>query len=87
MTYDCGSQSLIKVVGEDSTITLNGTCGEVDVTGVANTVNLQTVAIINAPGTGNHITWEKGPGGGVPRISNPSGSNDIHGPGGIQIQG
>ena len=84
VTYDCGSQSPIRVVGEDSTITLNGSCGEVDVTGAANTVNLQTVAIIKATGTGNHITWAKGPGGAVPQISNPNGSNSIAGPGGFQ---
>jgi hypothetical protein len=86
VTYDCGNQSPIKIVGEDATITLNGSCGEVDVAGVANTVNMQTVAIIKATGTGNHITWMNGPGGTVPRISNPGGSNSISGPGGIQIQ-
>jgi hypothetical protein len=85
VTYDCGNQSPIRVVGEDSTITLYGSCGEVDVSGTANTVNLQTVAAILATGTGNHITWEKGPGGGVPQISNPGRSNDIRGPGGLQI--
>lgn len=85
VTYDCGSQSPIRIVGEDSTITLNGSCGEVDVSGAANTVNLQTVAAIVATGTGNHITWEKGPGGGAPQISNPGRSNDIRGPGGLQI--
>ncbi len=84
VTYDCGNQSPIRIVGEDSTITLNGSCGEVDVSGVANTVNLQTVAAILATGTGNHISWEKGPGGAVPQISNPGRSNDIRGPGGIQ---
>jgi hypothetical protein len=83
-TYDCGNQSPIKIVGEDATITLNGSCGEVDISGAANTVNIQTVAIIKATGSSNHITWENGPGGGVPQISNPSGSNDITGPGGFQ---
>ncbi|OBA62492.1 hypothetical protein A5647_07945 [Mycobacterium sp. 1100029.7] len=86
VTYDCGSQSPIRIVGEDATITLNGSCGEVDVSGVANTVNLQSVAIIKLTGTGNHVTWMRGPGGAVPRISNPGGSNLISGPGGIQIQ-
>lgn len=85
VTYDCGSHSPIRIVGQDSTITLNGSCGEVDVSGAANTVNLQTVAAVVATGTGNHITWEKGPGGGVPHISNPGRSNDIRGPGGLQI--
>jgi hypothetical protein len=84
VTYDCGGQSPIRIVGEDSTITLNGSCGEVDISGTANTVNLQIVAVIKATGTGNHITWEKAAGGAVPQISNPSGSNDIHGPGGLQ---
>lgn len=83
VTNDCGNQSPIRISGEDSTITLYGSCGEVDISGTANTVNLQTVAIIKAPGTGNHITWEQGPGGAAPQISNPNGSNDIHGPGGI----
>jgi Protein of unknown function (DUF3060) len=86
LTYDCGSQSPIRIVGSDSTIELNGSCGEVDISGVYNTVNLQTVAIIKATGTGNHITWVKGPGGTVPQISNPGVSNDIRGPGGIVIQ-
>jgi Protein of unknown function (DUF3060) len=85
VTYDCGNQSPIRIVGQDSTITLNGSCGEVDVSGAANTVNLQTVAVINATGGGNHITWEKGSAGGVPRISNPGHNNDIRGPGGIQL--
>lgn len=85
-TYDCGNQSPIRVVGEDSTITLNGSCGEVDVSGIDNIVNLQTVAIINAPGTGNHITWVRAPGGGVPHVSNSGASNTIVGPGGVQIQ-
>ncbi len=71
-------------MGEDSTITLNGSCGEVDVSGAANTVNLQSVAVIKATGTGNHITWERGPAGAAPQISNPGRSNDIRGPGGIQ---
>lgn len=84
-TYECGNQSPIRIVGEDSTITLTGSCGEVDVSGAANTVNLQTVAAILATGTGNHITWEKAPGGGIPQIRNPGRSNDIRGPGGIQI--
>ena len=84
LTYDCGSQSPIRIVSEDSTITLTGSCGEVDVSGVANTVNLQTVAAIRATGAGNHITWVKGPAGGVPQISNPGGNNDIRGPGGFQ---
>jgi hypothetical protein len=87
VTYDCGSQSPIRVVGEDSTITLNGSCGEVDVSGVANTVNLQSVAVINVTGTGNHITWQRGPGGAVPQISNPGRSNSIVGPGGVQSPG
>jgi hypothetical protein len=86
VTYDCGNQSPIRISGEDSTITLNGSCGEVDISGAANTVNLQTVAIIKATGTGNHITWENGPGGAVPQISNPGVSTDIKGPGGIQIR-
>ncbi|WP_082959906.1 MULTISPECIES: DUF3060 domain-containing protein [unclassified Mycobacterium] len=87
VTYDCGAQSPIRIVGQDSTITLTGSCGEVDVTGIANTVNLPKVAVINVSGTGNHVTWEQGPGGGaLPRISNPGGANDIRGPGGIQIQ-
>jgi hypothetical protein len=85
-TYDCGNQSPIKIAGEDSTITLNGSCGEVDISGAANTVNIQSVAIIKATGSNNHITWENGPGGAVPQISNPSGSNDIRGPGGYQVQ-
>ena len=85
LTYDCGNQSPIRISSEDSTITLYGSCGEVDISGAANTVNLQTVAIIKATGSSNHITWESGPGGAVPQISNPSGSNDIRGPGGIQI--
>jgi hypothetical protein len=83
VTYDCGNQSPIRIVGEDATITLYGSCGELDISGTANTVNLQTVTIIKAPGTGNHITWEQGPGSAAPQISNPNGSNDIHGPGGI----
>jgi hypothetical protein len=78
---------LIRIVGEDATITLDGSCGEVDVSGAANTVNLQTVAIIKATGTGNHVTWENGPGGSVPQISNPNGSNTIAGPGGFQLGG
>lgn len=86
VTYDCGNQSPIRIVGEDSNITLNGSCGEVDISGTANTVDLQTVAIIKVTGTGNHIAWENGPGGAAPQISNPGGINDIRGPGGIQIQ-
>jgi hypothetical protein len=84
LTYDCGNQSPIEVVSLSSTITLNGSCGEVEVNGSANTVNLQTVAFIKASGTGNHITWQSGPGGTAPRITNPGGSNSIAGPGGIQ---
>ena len=84
LTYDCGNQSPIEIVTLDSTITLNGSCGDVEVNGSANTVNLQTVASIRATGTGNHITWQSGPGGAAPRITNPSGSNSIVGPGGIQ---
>lgn len=84
VTYDCGNQSPIKIVGQDATVTLNGSCGEVDVAGIANTVNLQTVAIIKATGAGNHITWMRGPGTGIPQISNTGGSNSIVGPGGIQ---
>ncbi|OBH53662.1 hypothetical protein A5685_13300 [Mycobacterium colombiense] len=82
--YDCGNQSPINVVSIDSNVTLNGSRGEVDVSGSANTVNLQTVAIIKATGSGNHITWRQGPGAGPPRISNPGGSNSIVGPAGIQ---
>jgi hypothetical protein len=84
VTYDCGNQSPINVVSIDSNVTLNGSCGEVDVSGSANTVNLQTVAIIKATGSGNHITWQQGPSGAVPQISNPGGSNSIVGPAGIQ---
>jgi hypothetical protein len=84
VTYDCGNQSPITIVSQGSTITLNGSCGEVDVSGVADTVNLQTVSVINVTGSGNHVTWVKGPGGGVPRISNTGGNNDIRGPGGFQ---
>ncbi len=84
VTYECGNQSPITVVSIDSNVTLNGSCGEVDVSGSANTVNLQTVAIIKATGSGNHITWQQGPGGAVPQISNPGGSNSIVGPAGIQ---
>ena len=83
VTYDCGNQSPINVVSIDSNVTLNGSCGEVDVSGSANTVNLQTVAIIKATGSGNHITWQQGPGGAAPQISNPGGSNNIVGPAGI----
>jgi hypothetical protein len=86
VTYDCGNQSPIEIVSLDSTITLNGSCREVEVNGSANTVNLQTVAFINATGTGNHITWQSGPAGAAPRISNPGKSNSIVGPGGIQKQ-
>ncbi|GAB1813760.1 DUF3060 domain-containing protein [Mycobacterium sp. MUNTM1] len=84
VTYDCGNQSPINVVSIDSNVTLNGSCGEVDVSGSANTVNLQAVAVIKATGSGNHITWQQGPGGGQPHISNPGGSNSIVGPAGIQ---
>lgn len=86
VTYDCGNQSPVRIVGQDATVTLNGSCGEVDVTGIANTVNLQTVAIIRITGTGNHVTWMRGPDGKIPRISNVGGSNSVVGPGGIQIQ-
>jgi hypothetical protein len=84
VTYDCGNQSPINVVSIDSNVTLNGSCGEVDVSGSANTVNLQTVAIIKVTGSGNHVTWQQGPGGAAPHISNPGGSNSIVGPAGIQ---
>lgn len=84
VNYDCGNQSPINVVSIDSNVTLNGSCGEVDVSGSANTVNLQTVAIIKVTGSGNHITWQQGPGGGPPQISNPGGSNSIVGPAGMQ---
>lgn len=84
VTYDCGNQSPINVVSIDSNITLNGSCGEVDVSGSANTVNLQSVAVIKATGSGNHITWQQGPGGAAPQISNPGGSNTIVGPAGVQ---
>ncbi|WP_197694614.1 DUF3060 domain-containing protein [Mycobacterium sp. 852002-51971_SCH5477799-a] len=47
----------------DSNVTLTGSCGEVDVSGSANTVKLQTVAIIKTTGSGNHITRQQGPGG------------------------
>src|ERR1700728_466285 len=63
VTYDCGSQSPIRIAGESSTITLTGSCGEVDISGAANTVDLQSVAIIKLTGDGNHIAWENGPGG------------------------
>jgi hypothetical protein len=69
VTNDCGNQSPIRISGEDSTITLYGSCGEVDVSGTANNMNLQTVAIIKATGTGNHITWEQGPGGASPKLA------------------
>jgi Protein of unknown function (DUF3060) len=81
VSYDRGTQSPISIVGMNSTITLAGSRGEVDGNGTANTVNLQTVAIIRANGTGNHITWQAGPGGAVPQISN-TGINTVHGPGG-----
>ncbi|OBI36329.1 DUF3060 domain-containing protein [Mycobacterium colombiense] len=84
VTYDCGNQSPINVVSIDSNVTLNGSCGEVDVSGSANTVILQTVAIIKTTGSGNHITWQQGPAGGRPQIINPGGSNSIVGPAGIQ---
>lgn len=84
VTYDCGNQSPINVVSIDSNVTLNGSCGEVEVSGSANTVNLQAVVVIKATGSGNHITWQQGPGGGQPHISNPGGSNSIVGPAGIQ---
>jgi hypothetical protein len=80
VTYDCGNQSPITIVGSNSTITLNGSCGEVDVNGAVNTVNLQTVAVIKANGTGNHITWQAGPGGGVPQVSNTGVNNSVSGP-------
>lgn len=82
VTYDCGSQSPIAIVGADSTITLTGSCGEVDVNGAHNTVNLPTVAAINANGTGNHISWQAGPNGGAPQITNNGISNTVSGPGG-----
>jgi hypothetical protein len=84
VTYDCGNQSPITIVSQGSTVTLNGSCGEVDVSGVADTVNLQTVSAINVTGSGNHVTWLRGPGGGLPKISNSGGNNDIRGPGGFQ---
>lgn len=84
VTYDRPNQSRIEIVSLDSTITLTGSCGEVEVNGSASTVNLHTVAFINATGTGNHVTWESGPGGAAPRVSNPGKSNSIVGPGGIQ---
>jgi hypothetical protein len=85
VTYDCGNQSPINIVSIDSNVTLNGSCGEVDVSGSANTVNLQSVAVIKTTGSGNHITWQQGPGGAVPDIGNPGGSNSIVGPAGIQV--
>lgn len=86
VSYDCGNQSPIEIVSLDSNITLNGSCGEVEVNGSANTVNLQTIAIIKATGTGNHIAWQRGPGGAAPQISNRGVSNTIVGPGGVQTQ-
>jgi Protein of unknown function (DUF3060) len=82
VTYDCGNQSPISIVGANSTIALTGSCGEVDVNGTANTVNLQTVAVIKANGTGNHVRWQAGPGGTVPQISNTGINNTVNGPGG-----
>jgi hypothetical protein len=82
VTYDCGNQSPISIVGSNSTITLTGSCGEVDVNGAVNTVNLQTVATIKANGTGNHITWQAGPGGTVPQVSNTGVNNTVNGPSG-----
>jgi hypothetical protein len=80
VTYDCGNQSPISIVGSNSTITLTGSCGEVDVNGAVNTVNLQTVAVIKANGTGNQITWQAGPGGTVPQVSNTGVNNTVNGP-------
>jgi hypothetical protein len=82
VTYDRGNQSPIAIVGVNTTIALTGSCGEVDVNGTANTVRLQTVAIIKANGTGNHVTWQAGPGGAVPQISNTGVNNTVNGPAG-----
>jgi hypothetical protein len=82
VSYECGNQSPITIVGSNSTITLTGSCGEVDVNGAVNTVNLQTVAVIKANGTGNHITWQAGPGGTAPQVSNTGTNNTVSGPNG-----
>lgn len=81
VTYDCGNQSPITIVGASSSITLTGSCGEVDVNGAANTVNLATVAVVKANGTGNHIIWQGGPNGAAPQISNTGVGNTLVGPG------
>jgi hypothetical protein len=69
-TYDCTGVPRISIQGADSNLTFVGSCGEVDVTGADNTVNLPAVAVISATGTDDRITWQSGPNGAVPQITN-----------------
>jgi hypothetical protein len=78
VTYDCGSQPTITINGVNSTVTLTGSCSEVNVAGTNNTVHLATVAQVDATGTGNNVTWQTGPGGLPPRISNTGIRNTVN---------
>jgi hypothetical protein len=73
-----GSQPTITINGVNSTVTLTGACGEVNVAGTNNTVHLATVAQVDATGTGNIVTWQTGPGGLSPRISNTGIRNTVN---------
>ncbi|MCP3104977.1 DUF3060 domain-containing protein [Myxococcus sp. K15C18031901] len=78
VTHDCGDGGKAEIVGSGNKVTLTGACEHVEVTGSDNKVTVDIARRIEATGSGNSITWKRGPEKGKkPRISNTGSNNRI----------
>lgn len=93
LTVDCAKDKTVTVAGNKATITLNGTCEAVIVSGNHasvkgssvrflvsgndNTVDVDAADEIQVTGNKNTVSYKKGIKAKAPRVSNPGNNNTV----------
>jgi len=67
----------VSLMGSHCNLQLVGECGTVSVSGSHNKVGIETAERIELTGSYNHVSWESGPEGRRPKISNLGHKNDV----------
>ncbi|MCW2554425.1 MAG: hypothetical protein JWR78_4206, partial [Mycobacterium sp.] len=67
------NDSVVNVSGVSNTVVITGQCRSVTVSGVENTITVETAATISASGFDNRVTYLSG----APQIENSGDSNVV----------
>ena len=77
LTHDCGSSPNVQLNGTSNNLTVKGKCEKIEISGMGNSVQIETVSAIEVSGMNNKVTYKNGSGSQAPRIEQSGMGNSV----------